>query len=517
VLTSDPRESLVLPELVGSMALVADLAMGHPLEQGLGACLVAGRVGELVGLRPDERDRVFYLTLLRHIGCTTESASVARWFGDEIRLAGELTAMTGSSTNEYLWAIGKFAVTGRSPVGAGRALGRAAAGLRGLPALTRAICEVATTLAGRMGLGERVAAEIGMVYERWDGKGMPRGCAGETIPLTVRVAQVADLLAATHDLGHPDPGAVLAERAGTAFDPAVVEVVRRHEVELRGELDSPSRWDAVQRRRPVTAPMSGAELDDALGAVADFVDLKSPHLSGHSSGVAALAARAAEGLRLTPADVTDIRHAALVHDLGRVAVSSAVWDKPGQLSAGEWEAVRLHPYHTERLLGRAPFLARLAPLAGAHHERLDGSGYFRSGGLPGVGAQVLAAADAYHAMREVRPHRPALDARTAASTLRAEARSGRLAGTAVEAVLTAAGHPARARTRHAAGLTDRELQVLRLIALGRSNREVARELAIAPKTAGNHIQSIYEKAGVGSRAAATLFAMQHGLVDPLRS
>lgn len=356
-----------------------------------------------------------------------------------------------------------------------------------------------------------------MVYERWDGKGIPGDAAGDAIPRTVRVAQVADLVAALHDLDHGNPDAVLAERAGTAFDPAVVDVCRRHGAELRAELDVTSRWDAVQRRRPLTHPMDARELDAALAVVADFVDLKSPYLAGHSTGVAELAGCAAEHLRLGPHAVTLVRHAGLVHDLGRVAVNSAVWNKPAALAAGEWESVRLHPYHGERMLGRVPYLAQLAAVAGAHHERLDGSGYFRGAGPAQLGpeARTLAAADAYHAMREPRAHRPALTAAAAAAALRADVRSGRLDEQAVDAVLAAAGHRVGRRERRPTALTTREIEVLRLIARGLSTREVARALVIAPKTTDNHIQSIYEKAGVNSRAAATLFAIRHGLLDPV--
>ena len=210
-----------------------------------------------------------------------------------------------------------------------------------------------------------------------------------------------------------------------------------------------------------------------------------------------------------------MRRAACVHDLGRVGVSAAIWDKAGPLRSGEWEQVRLHPYYTERVLARSRILSPLGALAALHHERLDGSGYH--GGLPAtmlpLTARILAAADAYHAMTEPRSHRPALTPEAAAEEARREVRAGRLDGEAVSAVLAVAGHRVRPASREwAAGLSEREVEVLRLVARGHSNRQTAQSLVIAEKTVGHHIQHIYAKIGVSTRAAATLFAMQHDLL-----
>ena len=209
-----------------------------------------------------------------------------------------------------------------------------------------------------------------------------------------------------------------------------------------------------------------------------------------------------------------MRHAALVQGFGRLGVSNAIWDKPGPLGAGEWERVRMHPYITERMLRQSAALAPLGAIAVQLRERLDGSGYPR--GLRGSAmtrpARILGAADAYQAMREPRPHRGALTADEAAEELRAGVRAGHLDGDAVEAVLQAAGHRVRRRRDGPAGLTAREVEVLRLLARGLSNKQIATRLVIAPKTAGNHIEHIYVKIDASTRASAGLFAMQHGLL-----
>jgi HD-GYP domain-containing protein (c-di-GMP phosphodiesterase class II) len=239
----------------------------------------------------------------------------------------------------------------------------------------------------------------------------------------------------------------------------------------------------------------------------------SPYLVGHSSGVAELAAAAGRSCGLPDDSVRDLRRAAAVHDVGRVAVSAAVWQKPGPLTTDERERVRLHAYHGERALCRSPFLARLLPVASAHHERLDGSGYHRgstASALPPA-ARLLATADVYRAMTEPRPHRPTLSPGQAADALAAEVAAGRLDDESVAAVLSAAGQSAPRRERPA-GLTEREMQVLVLLSRGLQTKQVARVLGISTKTADHHVQHAYAKIGVSTRAAAAVFAMEHGLL-----
>jgi DNA-binding CsgD family transcriptional regulator len=195
-------------------------------------------------------------------------------------------------------------------------------------------------------------------------------------------------------------------------------------------------------------------------------------------------------------------------------VPSGIWEKPGPLTSQEWERVRLHPYHSERIVKGCPPLAPLAALTGSHHERLNGSGYYRestAAALP-MPSRVLAAADALQAMTQPRPHRPARSLEEATAALAGEVRAGRLDGDAVTAVRAAAGEPIRRRRSGPSGLTDRQIEVLRLLAAGLSNREIGRRLSVTPRTAEHHVQDIYARIGVSSRAAAALYAMQHDLL-----
>jgi HD-GYP domain-containing protein (c-di-GMP phosphodiesterase class II) len=357
------------------------------------------------------------------------------------------------------------------------------------------------------------------VFSRWDGKGIPKGTQGEDVPLATRLVDLASIVEVYHRSDGVDAAIAIArDRAGAQFDPRLVEAFADCAHELLDELADESSWDAVIAAEPGLAkPLAGDELDTALEAVADFSDLKSPWFTGHSRGVARLAAGAAEAAGLPAPAVTELRRAALVHDLGRSGVPNTIWDKPGPLTDGERERVRLHAYYTERMLARPEALAALGAIAACHHERVNGSGYHRS--LPGSAlspaARILAAADVYHALTEGRPHRDPFVPDEAAAELRREVKAGRIDADAAEDVLAAAGHARRGARERArpAGLTARELEVLLLVARGASSRDVARELVIASKTARNHIERIYTKLDVSTRAEASLYAMRHGLVD----
>ncbi|MGN6378034.1 MAG: HD domain-containing phosphohydrolase, partial [Gaiellales bacterium] len=299
--------------------------------------------------------------------------------------------------------------------------------------------------------------------------------------------------------------------AGKALDPELAEAFAEGADELLEGAAADDPWTAACECEPGPArglPAGG--LDAVAAAYGEAVDLKSPFLHGHSSGVAALAEMASAVCGLDADTQTLLRRAGHLHDIGRAGVPTGIWERPGPLSRADWELVRLHPYHSERILDRAPALAPLARTAGMHHERTDGSGYHRgaSGQAIDIPSRILAAADSFHALTEHRPHRPALDHAAAAAAL-AELPLDR---DAVAAVLEAAGQPRPARREWPAGLTEREVQVLRLLAAGRSKRQIAAELVISQSTVHTHSVHIYEKCGVSTRAALAMFAMQHDLV-----
>jgi HD-GYP domain-containing protein (c-di-GMP phosphodiesterase class II) len=356
------------------------------------------------------------------------------------------------------------------------------------------------------------------MFARWDGKGVPPSVQGDQIATSIRLFHVADVVE-VHYHRHGVDGAIeiARERRGTQFDPNIVEEFCRHAHDLLPTTDEETDWLALIDAEPgLRTRLTEPEIDNALEAVADFTDLRSPYFAGHSRGVAELAALAARETGLPEREVVLTRRAGLLHDIGGHGIPTTIWDKPAPLTTSECERVRLHPYYTERMLARPAMLAELGTIAASHHERLDGSGYHRAHSLAAIPmpARLIAAADAYHAMLEPRAYRPAMPADRAARELRSEVTGGRLDSEAVDGVLTAAGHKRRKRRSGPGGLTPREVEVLTLIARGASNRQVAHALKITPKTAGTHIERIYTKIGSSTRATATLFAVQHGLLDP---
>ncbi len=508
-----------LAEPVAALSLATDLGMGQPLEQALRTCLLAVAAGTELGLDGATRSDIYYLALLRFVGCTSDAHEQAALVGgDEIAFyAGVAPAVMGEMPEYLAFLVRRFAADA-PPLHRARIVGRVLAdGTAGAKRSIAIHCEVARMLAARMGLPERMGICFAHVFERWDGKGIAGRAGGGGDPgVPARIVAAARDVDLFYRLGGWDAVVeVLRRRREKAYDPAVADVFLAHGERWLAELAEAPVWEAALAAEPEPwVRIDDARLDAVLEAFAGFADLKSPFTRGHSQGVAALAEGAARQAGLGEGEAREVRRAALVHDLGRTGVPNGIWDKPGPLTRTEWERVRLHPYLTERVLSQAAALAPLAALAGAHHERLDGSGYHRGSpaALLSPAARILAAADAYQAMTQERPHRPAFSPEEAARELAAEADRGRLDGDAVRCVLAAAGHGHGHRRAWPAGLSEREVEVLRLIARGASYKDVAERLSISPKTAEHHVGHIYTKIGVSSRAAAALFAMEHDLL-----
>jgi HD-GYP domain-containing protein (c-di-GMP phosphodiesterase class II) len=503
-----------LGEMVATLSLAADVGFGLPLETGLQVCALGLAVGERMGLDEAELDRVFYLALLRHIGCTANSDDIAAIAGDEIALRRNSARLDFADRNAMFPHVLRHVAAHNPPAGRPRALLKLLAGTSSIMQSTAAVCEAATTIAARLGLSVETELDLTVYFERWDGKGVLGTASGDEITSPAQAVQVAESANAFLQVEGLEAAAEFVRRqSGAMFGPVAANAFLHDPAGVAAALEVPSLWTSAAERGD-TAVAEG-DLEQMFESLADFADLRSFYLVGHSRGVAALAATAAADGGFPQRDVVTLRRAALVHDLGRVSVSARVWGKEGPLTRSEWEQVRLHPYHVERVLARPEAFAELGRLASLHHERCDGSGYFRGTRDLSPAARLLAAADALHAMTEARPHRPAMALDRAAAELRAGVRAGAYDGEAVERVLAAAGATRRTRPEGVAGLTAREIEVLRLLARGRTKRQVAKELVIAPKTADAHTQHIYAKLGVTTRAGATLFAMQNGLLDSL--
>jgi HD-GYP domain-containing protein (c-di-GMP phosphodiesterase class II) len=499
-------------EILAALSLAIDLGLGQPMEHMLRSALIGLRLCDLLGLDEAARQRVFYTNLLAWIGCHADSFELAALFGDDIGfrrayysidarglpLLGLLLRRTGAERDAPRRAIARsrFLLVARSV----------------MLTTIRSHCASAAKLADRVGLDDGLSPILGYTFERWDGHGMPNGSLADQIPLEMRVAHVADLGEIALRTGTAEHAAAgIRARSGTQFDPEVAELFCGHADEFVTELDSFDLWSRAVDQGGDDRRLSGQALDAVLTAIGDFADLKSPYTAGHSRAVSDLACRAA-GV-WCPADAQALRRAGWLHDLGRLGVSNSIWDKLGPLTELERERMRAHPYLTERIVTRIPGLQRESQLAGAHHERIDGSGYPRgTGSSLDSGQRLLAVADAYQSSLEPRPHRAALSPAEAAARIAAACRDRCLDRRAADAVLEVAGHEPLSGHDLPAGLTAREAQVLALICRGLSDREIAERLVIAPKTARNHVEHIYIKIDARNRVGATLFAMEHNLL-----
>jgi HD-GYP domain-containing protein (c-di-GMP phosphodiesterase class II) len=508
---------LRLAELVAALSLGIDLGFNQPMEHVLRQCLIALRLAERAGIDEIDRGSTYYTALLLNVGCHSDAHEQAKWFGDDIALKGDkyaygLHGLRGALASMARIGSGADSLAERLRIG----LEFAGGGYRDVDEMVPTHAALARGLAERLGLPGATVEAIGASYEQWDGRGWPGVLRGEDVPVATRLAGIGEFVEVAHRVRGVEAACDLVRRdQGRQFDPNLAQVFLENAEILLADLDTADTWSAVIDAEPALAgTLDDDGFDEALHAVADFVDLKSPYTLGHSRSVADLVEPAAAQLGLPGDTRRALRRAALVHAFGKLGVSNAILDKAPPLGAGERERLRMIPYLTHRMLRQSPALAPLGAIAVQCGERLDGSGHPH--GLTGAAisreGRLLAAADVYVSLREPRPHRDPLAPNDAAGRLRGQVRAGRLEAEAVEAVLAAAGHRAVRRTGGPAGLTAREVEVLRLIARGLSTKDVAERLVISRKTVANHVEHIYAKVGCTNRAGAALFATQQGLL-----
>ncbi len=517
-----PNDSGVrLAELMAALSIATDLGLGQPPEFSLSACVLAVRLAEKCGYRQETIREVYYQALLRFIGCNAETDWLSSIVGDEQILRQDFHQIDSGDPNAVIQmfteAIRK-SFAGESPERIESAVKHGLEGFPRIPQMFIGHCEVAQSLAERLGFDQHIIYGLGQLYERWDGKGLPRHIPGNAIAPAVLMVTLAQDMILFYRLGGLQASLKTAhERKGGAYAPALVDIFCAHAEELCIGLDQEQSWSEVLRLEPdPQETLTEEQFDTACRVLADFVDIKSTYTLTHSSGVADLAAEAARLCGLPDSDVKTAWRAALVKEIGRTGISSSIWEKTSALNEREWERVRLHTYYVERIFARTPALANLGRLASLHHERMDGSGYHR--GLPATNqpllARIICAADVYHSLTEARPYRSALDAVSAAQDLHRRVQAGELDGDAAGYVLAAAGHKvSKAKKKIVAGLSKREVDVLRLLSRGLTIKQIADELVLSEKTVDSHIQHIYTKINVSTRVAATLFAMEHQLLD----
>jgi HD-GYP domain-containing protein (c-di-GMP phosphodiesterase class II) len=506
-----------------ALAYATDLATGQSRDFALRGCVLAMRLAEAARLDDHERRNVYHQALLRYVGCNADTHLLAAAFGDEIAMRQDLARTNLGNHSElvdtFVRAL-KRLFADAPPVELAGAVERGLAeALNVSIPILAGHCEVAKRIGARIGLSDELCENLGQIYERWDGHGLPHGLKGDSVKLAVRLvalAQDAVVLAKIHG---PEPMArLIAERSGGAYEAALADVFLADADRLMQGIDEEIDRGTILALEPVPhAVLDEAACEEAYLAIADMIDMRMPPTFGHSRAVAALADAAGKHRGLPASDSRGLRWAGYTHDIGELSVPVATWLKPGPLTSREADAARLHPYHGERALAALGGEGQaVAALVQRHHERLDGSGYHRGVRGPELSpaARILAAAEAFQTAREARPHRAGLTDAAAAAKLRSAVREGKLCPDAVAAVLECAGQSARRdAAERPAGLTPREIEVLRLIAGGHTAKEAARALDITPKTADHHIQNLYSKIGVNTRAGAALYALEHGLVQ----
>jgi HD-GYP domain-containing protein (c-di-GMP phosphodiesterase class II)/DNA-binding CsgD family transcriptional regulator len=513
---------LRLGEFIATLALAQDNAFGQPLESQLRSCLLSRWICDAGGFDDEVTRTAYWVALLRYVGCTGHAHEVATVFGDEIAIRAQTLVHDAANPAEVMHDVVAFATVGRSPEERDEIVR-----MLQQTAHEWAVhnfssgCEVADMLVQRLDMDAGVRAALACTFERWNGNGFPAHVKGDAIPLPMRIVHLSHDMEAIGRLFSPERAIETArERRDSTYDPVLSDLMVAHGREWFDRLRTLDPWDAVLALEP--APhrlLDGPALDAALLVASDFIDLKSPYMGGHSRRCAALAADAARVVGLNGEAITTLHRAALVHDFGTTAVPNSIWDKPGSLTRTEFDRVELHPLLTEQMLRRSPALAALNAVAATHHETCDGSGYHTRARAQAdeTGACILAAVEVYVGMTADRADRPAHTADEAAAHIRRLEAEGKLEPRAVRAVLVAAGHgegaaPTARRPKHPGGLSAREIEVLRLAARGLTTRQIAEQLFISTKTADHHIQHIYNKTGVSTRAAVALWAMQNAVV-----
>ena len=505
-----------LSEVLGALSVVADLGVGAPAETGIGAALLAGRLGRRLGLPEADCATLFYASLLRFIGCSVAVPETIELSLGDVHGYQRALALADLGNRDDIMARLDAEMATDEPAAARRASLKTIGGVLGdaevMGSVSRSHCDLAAQLARDVGLPPAVVEALGQVYERWDGRGLPAGTERDGLSLAARVLHVTTAFELhRRTLGLDSALQQVRARSGGQFDPVLCDVVTAAPAELVGGLEAGTLLNLFLDEAPGSLCMDSDRIIDVARACGHNVDHRSVYTLGHSEGVADVVARAGAAADL-PEDVCErLRIAGYFHDIGRVGISSRIWDKPGPLTRVERARVEQHTFLTDDILRASPALEAFATLASSAHERPKGAGYHRRLETPDQLGQLLAAADTYHAMREQRPWRAGKCAETAANELLAEANEERVDRRAVHAVLDAVGGRRPSRSALPGNLSKREAEVLSLLAQGMTNRQIGGELFISEKTVEHHVGHVYDKIGSRGRAAAAMFAVKHGL------
>ncbi|CAH0211537.1 3'3'-cGAMP-specific phosphodiesterase 3 [Massilia sp. Bi118] len=413
-----PAAELKLSELIASLSYALDITEGQPPGHCVRACWIGMHIGHQAGMDQEALWELYYTLLLKDLGCSSNAARICElYLTDDLDFKRDYKTV-GDSLPQVLGFVLKH--TGLK-AGLAERFRSVMTILRDGPEIARELvatrCQRGADIARLLRFPEAVAEGIYSLDEHFNGNGKPARLAGESIPLYSRIALLAQVI----DVFHTESGraGALKEariRAGQWFDPLLVqafEQVAQSEAfwTTLGSVDIDAAITALQ---PAGAGqqqvLDDDYLDDIATAFGQVVDAKSPYTSGHSARVALYTDMIGESLGLSMDRRRWLKRGALLHDVGKLGVSNSVLDKAGALDRAEWDAVKLHAAYTETILGRIGAFRELAAIAGAHHERLDGSGYPR--GLAAddirIETRIITTADIFDAITATRPYRGAI-------------------------------------------------------------------------------------------------------------
>ena len=441
---SEPVATLRLSSILSGLSYALDLTEGHPQGHTSRSCLIGMRIAGALGLSAGDRSDLFYALLLKDAGCSSNSARVFQLFGgdDQAAKRGVWLRDWRKLREQIAYVLDYAEPEGKLFERVRRFAVLAAKGPASRRLLFEVRCDRGAQIARMLGFSGATADAIRSMDEHWDGGGYPDARRRQDIPLLARIvglAQVAEIFASEKG---PERAAIVArQRRGSWFDPEVVDafVSVSGDASLWSACASANLDEAVAAVEPedTAIPADDRRLDDIAEAFAWVIDAKSPYTYHHSQRVGDFAVGIARAVGLDAGAITRIRRAGLLHDIGKLSVPNRILDKAGTLTPREWEIVKLHPYYTYQILERVPIFGELAFDASAHHERLDGRGYFRNlgGDQLSVSARILAAADQLDALSSERPYRGRLPPERVTEILRRERGTG-LWPEAVDAAVT---------------------------------------------------------------------------------
>lgn len=411
-----PPDDLQLAQLLGMLSHALDLTSGQPAGHCVRSCWVGTRLGMMLGYSGQALDDLYYGLLLKDLGCSSNAAQVsAQYLADDIGFKQGLRLVDDAVGSGVQYV---FAQTGLKASLAERIRALLAlmhSGAQTMRTLVETRCQRGGEIAAQLRFSTPVQELIRCLDEHWDGRGQPQGLRGAAVPRAANIALLAQVVDVFHCA--QGPAAALREveaRSGSWFDPDVVMVFRdlATDPSLWAGLTDPDIGARVFALPPGqrATPVDPVFLDDIAVAFAAIIDAKSPFTADHSARVTLYTDVIAEQMGLSAAHRRWLRRAALLHDLGKLGVSNQILDKPGPLDDVEWRSVRKHPLLSQKMLQEIPAFRDIAPIAGAHHERLDGAGYPL--GLKGdeicLEARILTVADVFDALSADRPYRKAL-------------------------------------------------------------------------------------------------------------